>query len=103
MARAGATFLLVLDALPESALAPLESAAAHSSCTVVAIDEGSDRALARASSLTLGFERIRWVWDRDLLVGLRARLACLKNRLAAPGSAAELEVRYGLGAMLFTA
>src|SRR5215831_5221643 len=73
LARAGATFLLVLDALPESALTPLESATAHSSCAVVAIDEGTDRALAHASSLTVGFERIRWAWDRNLVVGLRAR------------------------------
>ena len=103
LARAGASFLLMLDPLPESALAPLESAAAHSSCAVVAIDEGSNRALAHASSLTLGSERICWVWDRHQLVGLRARLACLKNKLAAPGAAAELEVRYALAAMLFTA
>jgi hypothetical protein len=68
--------------------------------TRVAIDEGSDRALAHASSLTIGFQRIRWVWDRNLLVGLRARLACLKNKLAALGGAAELEVRYALGATL---
>src|SRR5215472_12030605 len=60
LVRAGASFLLVLDQLPESALAPLESAATHSSCAVVAIDEGSDKALAHASSLTLGCERIRW-------------------------------------------
>ncbi len=103
LARAGASFLLVLDLLPESALAPLESAAAHSGCAVVSIDEGNDRALAHASSLTIGFQRVRWVWDRNLLEGLRARLACLKNKLAAPGGAAELEVRYTLGAMLFTA
>jgi recombination protein RecA len=103
LARAGASFLLVLDPLPESALAPLESAAAHSNCAVVVIDEGNDRALAHASSLTLGSERICWVWDRNLLVGLRARLACLKNKLAAPSAEAELEVRYALGAMLFTA
>ena len=103
LARAGASFLLVLDPLPEGALAPLESAAAHSSCAVVAIDEGSDRPVAHASSLTIGFQRIRWVWDRGLLVGLRARLVCLKNKLAAPGAAAELEVRYSLGARLLTA
>ena len=88
---------------PHTTLAPLESAAAHSNCAVVAIDEGSDRALAHASSLTLGSERICWVWDRDLLVGLRTRLACLKNKLAAPGAVMELEVRYALGPTLFTA
>jgi hypothetical protein len=103
LARAGAGFLLLLDPLLESALDPLESAAARSSCAVVAVGDGRDRALAHASSLTLGSERIRWVWDRGLLVGLRARLVCLKNKLAAPGAAAELEVRYALGAMLFTA
>ena len=103
LARAGASFLLALDTLPESALAPLESAAAHSGCAVVAVDEGGDRALAHASSLTLGVQRISWVWDRDVLVGLRARLVCLKNRMAAPGATAALDVRYALGAMLFTA
>ncbi len=70
---------------------------------MVAVDEGSDRALAHASSLTLGCQRICWVWDRDQLVGLRARLGCLKNKLAAAGGAAELEVRYALGATLLTA
>jgi hypothetical protein len=103
VARAGASFLLLLHPLPEPAPAPLESAAAHSSCAVIAIDEGNDGALAHASSLTIGFERIRWVSDRDLLVGLRARLACLKNKLAAPGATAELEMRYAQGATLFTA
>src|SRR5262245_30695015 len=103
LARAGASFLLLLDPLPESALAPLESAAAHSGCAVVAIDECNDTALAHPSGLTFGSERIGWVWDRDLLVGLRTRLVCLKNKLAPPVGVAELEVRYPLGATLFTA
>jgi len=63
-----------LNPLPEPALVPLESAAPHTSCAVIAIHEGNDGALAHASSLTIGFERIQWVWDRNLLVGLRLDL-----------------------------
>jgi hypothetical protein len=56
LARAGASFLRVLAPLPESALAPLESPAAHSSCAVVAIKEGRNRSLAHASSISLPWQ-----------------------------------------------
>lgn len=108
LARAGAGFVLVLGALPEQALAPLESAAARSGCLVVAVadvtgaaqaDE-ADRGLAFASSLTLELKRLRWLKERRQVVGLRSRMSCTKNKLAAPGGEAELEVRYAIGPRL---
>lgn len=104
LARAGAGFLLVLGSLPESALAPLESAAARSGCLVVALAQpgtvwtGGEavRALAYASSLTLELERLGWRWERGQVVGTRTRMRCAKNKLAAPGPEVELEVRYAM-------
>ena len=101
LARAGAPFLLLLSELPEPALNPLESSAARSGCLVLAVAPGRDAALAHASSLTLGVERSAWLRERGEVVGLQARVTCLKNRLAAPGAATELEVRYPVGARHF--
>jgi recombination protein RecA len=106
LARAGAGFGLVLEPLPEAALAALESAASRSGCLVVVVagtrawagEPGEERALAHASSLTLELERLAWVRSRDMVTGARSRLRCVKNKLAAPGAEAELEVRYPLGA-----
>lgn len=100
LARAGAGFLLCLGVLPEPALAPLESAAARSGCLVLAVAEAPPAALAYASSLTLELARTSWTWERGELVGLRARALCVKNKVAAPGGAGELEVRYPLGPAL---
>jgi recombination protein RecA len=106
LARAGTGFLLVLGPLPEPALAPLESAAARSGCLAVTVADLSDpadaarRALAYASSLTLEMEQVGWVWERGQVVGIRSRVRCVKNKLAAPGSEGELEVRYPLGSRL---
>jgi recombination protein RecA len=108
LARAGAGFLLVLGPLPEPALAPLESAAARSGCLVVAVADvtgaadaaDAHSALAFASSLTLELKRLRWLKERRQVVGLRSRMSCTKNKLAAPGGEAELEVRYRLGPRL---
>jgi recombination protein RecA len=100
LARAGAGFLLVLGALPEPALAPLESAAARSGCLALAVagptntTDAAQRALAYASSLTLELEQVGWVWERGQVVGLRSLVRCVKNKLAAPGREGELEVRY---------
>ncbi len=99
LTRAGAGFLLVLGALPEPALAPLESAAARSGCLVlVAPVPGGrpDRALAFASSLTLELRRVDWLRERHQVVGVRSHARCAKNKLAAPGAEVELEVRYPL-------
>ena len=71
LARAGAGFLLLLGELPESALSPLESAAARSGSLVVACANARDAALAHASSLTFGLERVDWIYEREQLVGLR--------------------------------
>lgn len=102
LARAGAGFLLVLGAtaLPEAALAPLESAAARSGCLALVVAEAPPAALAYASSLTLELARTSWTWERGELVGLRARALCVKNKVGAPGGAGELEVRYPLGPAL---
>jgi RecA/RadA recombinase len=101
LARAGAGLLLAIGELPEPALAPLEAAAARSGCAVVALDRGEagarHRALAHASSLTLSFSRERWIEERGLVVGLEARVRCVKNKLGAPGGEAGMEVRW-LGA-----
>lgn len=100
LARAGAGFGLVLEELPEQALASLESAAARSGCLVVAIASGEQRALAHASSLTLELERVGWVRERNQDIGARVLVRCVKNKLAGPGAEAELELRYPLGPRL---
>jgi len=95
LARAGAGFGLVLEELPEPALAPLESAAARSGSLVLVVAGGERRALAHASSLTLELERVGW--ER---MGARSVVRCVKNKLAAPGAEAELVLRYPLGPRL---
>jgi recombination protein RecA len=101
LARAGAGFLLVLGCPKEADLATLEAAAARSGTVVVVVAELAPPALAHASSLSLRLERTGWVRERGSLVGLRARVRCVKNRLAPPLGESELEVRYPLGARLF--
>ena len=101
LARAGAGFLLLLGSLGEADLSPLEAASARSGVLVVAVVDACPRPLAHASSLTLGVERSDWIFERGQLVGLRARLRCLKNKLAPPVGEADLEVRYPLGAQVF--
>lgn len=95
LARAGAGFELVLQDLPEPALAPLESAAARSGSLLLVVadpaESGQPRALAHASSLTFELERLGWLAGH---VGARSLVRCVKNKLAAPGAEAELEVRY---------
>jgi recombination protein RecA len=98
LARAGLGFLLMLGEPPEPSLAPLESAAARSGCLVATVPDAPEaqRALAHASSLTLEMERRDWIWERGQPAGLWARLRCVKNKLAAPGAEAEIELRYAL-------
>jgi recombination protein RecA len=105
LARAGTGFALVLEALPEPALTALEGAAARSGCLVVVVAEpqpeaDAGRALAHASSLTLGLELVGWVHERGLVIGPRCLVRCSKNKLAAPGGEAELELRYPVGPRL---
>jgi RecA/RadA recombinase len=95
LARAGTGFGLVLEELPEPALAPLESAAARSGSLVLVVAGGERRALAHASSLTLELERVGWEG-----LGPRSVVRCVKNKLAAPGAEAELVLRYPLGPRL---
>src|SRR5213593_3240851 len=97
LVRAGAGFLLLLRDVPQHWLGPLESGASRSGTVVVGVVEAPDRALAHASSFSLGFSRQEWVWERGLLVGLRVSARCVKNRVAPPLGGTELVIRYPLG------
>jgi len=100
LARAGAGFILLIGEIPEPWLGPLEASANRSGTVLVGVVDAPGRALAHASSLSLGFSRIEWVWDRGQLVGLRTITRCLKNRVAPPLGESELEIRYQLGPQL---
>jgi recombination protein RecA len=100
LARAGAGFILLMGEVPEPWLGPLEAGANRSGTVLVGVVDAPGRALAHASSLSLGFSRTEWVWDRDQLVGLRTIARCLKNRVAPPLGESELEIRYPLGPRL---
>ena len=100
LARAGAGFILLMGEVPEPWLGPLEAGANRSGSVMVGVVDAPGRAFAHASSLSLGFSRTDWVWDRDQLVGLRTIARCLKNRVAPPLGESELEIRYPLGPQL---
>jgi recombination protein RecA len=100
LARAGAGFILLMGEVPEPWLGPLEAGANRSGTVLVGVVDAPGRALAHASSLSLGFSRTEWMWDRDQLVGLRTIARCLKNRVAPPLGESELEIRYPLGPRL---
>ena len=100
LARAGAGFILLMGEIPEPWLGPLEAGANRSGTVLIGVVDAPGRALAHASSLSLGFSRTEWVWDRDQLVGLRTIARCLKNRVAPPLGESELEIRYPLGPRL---
>ena len=97
LAKAGAGFILLMGEVPEHWLGPLEAGANRSGTVLVGVVDAPGRAFAYASSLSLGFSRTDWVWDRNQLVGLRCDVRCLKNRVAPPLGEIELEIRYPLG------
>src|SRR5947209_16569048 len=99
LARAGAGFLLLMSEIPEHWLGPLESGANRSGTVIVGVVDTPSRALAHASSFSLGFSRSEWIWERGQLIGLRALARCLKNRVAPPVGETELEICYRLGAL----
>jgi RecA/RadA recombinase len=101
LAKAGAGFILLMGEVPEPWLGPLEAGANRSGTVLVGVVDAPGRALAHASSLSLGFSRADWVIERGQLVGLRTIARCLKNRVAPPLGESELEIRYPLGAELF--
>jgi recombination protein RecA len=98
LARAGAGFILLIGEIPEHWLGPLESGANRSGTVLVGVIDAPGRAFAHASSLSVGFSRTDWIWERGQLVGLRASARCVKNRVAPPLGETELEIRYPLGA-----
>src|SRR5436190_3183928 len=97
LARAGAGFLLLTCEIPEHWLGPLESGANRSGTVLVGVIDAPSRALAHASSFSLGFSRSDWVWERGQLAGLRASARCVKNRVAPPLGETLFEIRYPLG------
>jgi RecA/RadA recombinase len=96
LARAGAGFLLLMCDMPEHWLGPLESGANRSGSVMVGVIDAPNRALAHASSFSLGFSRREWISERGQLVGIRVNARCLKNRVAPPLGESELEIRYPL-------
>jgi len=100
LARAGAGFILLIGEVPEPWLGPLESGANRSGSVVVGVADSPGRAFAHASSLSLGFSRADWVWERGQLIGLRTVARCSKNRVAPPLGESELEIRYRIGAAI---
>jgi hypothetical protein len=98
LAKAGAGFILLMGEVPEHWLGPLESGANRSGTVLVGVIDAPGRAFAHASSLSVGFSRTDWIWDRGQLIGLRASARCVKNRVAPPLGETELEIRYPLGA-----
>lgn len=98
LARAGVGFILLMSSVPEHWLGPIESGANRSGSVLVNVVDSPDRALAHASSFSVGFSRARWLWERDQLVGLRVTARCTKNRVAAPLGEAALDIRYPLSA-----
>lgn len=99
LARAGTGFILLMGEIPEHWLAPLESGANRSGTVLVDVADSPGRALAHASSFSVGFSRSDWCWDRGQLVGLRVFARCVKNRVAAPLVETELDICYPLGRM----
>ena len=98
LAKAGAGFILLMGEVPEHWLGPLESAANRSGTVLMGVLDAPGRAFAHASSLSVGFSRTEWIWERGQMVGLRALARCVKNRVAPPLGETELEIRYRLGA-----
>jgi RecA/RadA recombinase len=97
LARAGAGFVLLMAEVPEHWLGPLESGANRSGTVLVGVLDAPNRALAHASSFSIGFSRSGWVSERGQLVGLRTSARCVKNRVAPPLCETQLEIRYPLG------
>ena len=103
LARAGSGFILLMGEVPEPWLGPMEAGANRSGTVMVGVVEAPGRAFAHASSLSLGFFRSGWIWERGQLVGLRSVARCTKNRVAPPIGESELMIRYPIGTQLFGA
>jgi recombination protein RecA len=103
LARAGAGFILLMGEnlmgmFPEYWLGPLESGANRSGTVLVGVVDTPGRALAHASSLSIGFSRTDWIFERGQLIGLSVSARCVKNRVAPPLGETELKIHYPLGA-----
>ena len=103
LAKAGAGFILLMGEnlmgkFPEYWLGPLESGANRSGTVLVGVVDTPGRALAHASSLSIGFSRTKWIFERGQLIGLSVSARCVKNRVAPPLGETELKIHYPLGA-----
>ena len=98
LARAGAGFILLMGEIPEHWLGPLESGANRSGTVLLGVVDTPGRAFAHASSLSIGFSRTDWIFERGQMIGLRVSARCVKNRVAPPLGETELEIHYPLGA-----
>src|SRR5579864_435766 len=94
LARAGAGFLLLMCDMPEHWLVPLESGANRSGSVMVGVIDAPNRALAHASSFSIGFSRRGWMWERGQLAGLRVKARCLKTPARPPLKETESEIGY---------
>ena len=101
LAKAGAGFILLMGEVPEPWIGPMEAGANRSGTVLVGVVKAPGRAFAHASSLSIGFSRTDWIFERGGLIGLRTTARCLKNRVAPPLRESELEIRYAQGAQLF--
>jgi len=101
LAKAGAGFILLMGEVPEPWIGPMEAGANRSGTVLVGVVNAPGRAFAHASSLSIGFSRTDWIFERGGLIGLRTVARCLKNRVAPPLRESELEIRYAQGAQLF--
>jgi hypothetical protein len=75
----------------------MEAGAARSGAVVVGVVDAPGRALAHASSLSLGFTQAGWIYERGQLVGLNVDARCSKNKLAPPVGVSDLEIFYPIG------
>ena len=80
--------------IPEPWLATMEAGAARSGAVVMGVVDAPGRALAHASSLSIGFTQDGWIYERGQLVGLKVAARCSKNKLAPPVGESELEIVY---------
>jgi RecA/RadA recombinase len=97
LARAGAGFILLMGEITEHWLGPVESGANRSGTVLVGVVDSPGRAFAHASSLSIGFSRTRWIFERRQLIGLSISARCVKNRVAPPLGETELAIHYPLG------
>src|SRR5207237_10436314 len=90
--RAGVS--LLMWEIPEPWLTTMEAGAARAGAVMIGVVDVPGRALADASSLSIGFTQAGWIYERGQLVGLNVAAHCSKNKLAPPVGESDLEILY---------